>query len=395
MSLLVEYINKGMANDMNALQVELLRLIGEYNKIRGRYLFVFSSAIGKQVLGVGIEQSDFYVFYDMLSKLDGNRNLDIFLETPGGSGETTEEIVEFLRSKFDTVAFVVAGEAKSAGTIMVLSGDEILMTETGSLGPIDAQIRIGRSVMSAHDYMDWVKNTREEAQKKGELNPFDATMVAQITPGEIGGVYHSLEFARDLVRKWLVKYKFKNWTVTESKKLPVTKKMKEDRADEISAELTNHSRWRSHGRSIKAANLESIGLKIERVERFPELTDVVNRIKTVCSLIYDGSNTFKIFATEQSRMFRTAAQVGPMVPMPQAPDATRIDIKCEKCGKPYNLYAKLKPGKNIDDELKKSGLAPFPKDSKLKCTECGHETDLSGIKNQIEVETGKKFHFDE
>ena len=63
----------------------------------------------------------------------------MYIETPGGSGETAEEVVKFLRNNFDTVSFVVSGEAKSAGTIIVLSGDEILMTETGSLGPIDAQ----------------------------------------------------------------------------------------------------------------------------------------------------------------------------------------------------------------------------------------------------------------
>lgn len=39
---------------------------------------------------------------------------------------------------------------------MVLSGDNIYMTETGSLGPIDAQVKIGRSVVSAHDYKAWV-----------------------------------------------------------------------------------------------------------------------------------------------------------------------------------------------------------------------------------------------
>jgi len=67
---------------------------------------------------------------------------------------------------------------------MVLSGDEILMTETGSLGPIDAQMQIGRSVISAYDYTEWVELKREEAGKTGKLNPFDATMVAQITPGD-------------------------------------------------------------------------------------------------------------------------------------------------------------------------------------------------------------------
>jgi ClpP class serine protease len=69
--------------------------------------------------------------------------IDFYTETPGGSGEAAEEIAKFLRKKFEGVNFVIAGEAKSAGTILVLSGDNIYMTDTGSLGPIDAQVKIG------------------------------------------------------------------------------------------------------------------------------------------------------------------------------------------------------------------------------------------------------------
>ena len=39
------------------------------------------------------------------------------------------------------------------------------MTETGSLGPIDAQMRIGRSVISAYDYMEWVEEKKRSRGK--------------------------------------------------------------------------------------------------------------------------------------------------------------------------------------------------------------------------------------
>ena len=55
------------------------------------------------------------------------------------------------------------------------------MTDTGSLGPIDAQVTIGRSRQSAHDYIEWVSEKMNEAHKEGELNPFDATMIAHHT----------------------------------------------------------------------------------------------------------------------------------------------------------------------------------------------------------------------
>ncbi len=71
------------------------------------------------------------------------------------------------------------------------------MTETGSL-QIDAQVFIGRTVVSAQDYMEWVVEKQQESPKSNSINPFDATIVAQINPGEIGGVYNALKFAIDL-----------------------------------------------------------------------------------------------------------------------------------------------------------------------------------------------------
>lgn len=274
--LMNEYISKKLgAVDLEA---ELLKLISLYNQETGSYLFVYCAAIGKQIPDVALIQADYFIIHDLLKDKKGQEKVDMYIETPGGSGEAAEEIVRFLHDNFKTVSFVISGEAKSAGTIIALSGDEILMTETGSLGPIDAQMKIGRSVISAYDYMEWVDGKREEADKQGRLNPFDATMVAQITPGELGSVFHSLKFAEDLVVDWLMRYKFKNWSVTETHKKPVTDEIKKKRAEEIASELTNHSKWRSHGRSIKIRDLEDIGLKITRLDDNPKLSEIVYRI---------------------------------------------------------------------------------------------------------------------
>jgi len=394
MSLMVEYIQKLKDGGNPWLQSELLKLIGQYNQIRGKYLFVYAAAIGKRVPEIPLDQSDFYMFHDLLGKKKEIREVDIYIETPGGSGEAAEEIVRFLHSNFDTVSFLVSGEAKSAGTIIVLSGDEILMTEAGSLGPIDAQMQIGRSIISAYDYTEWVESKRKEAEDKGKLNPFDATMVAQITPGELGSVSNALKFAEDLIIEWLIKYKFKKWTETETRKIPVTEDMKKKRAGEIAAELINHSKWRSHGRSIKIGDLEEIGLKIKRIEDDPKLADIVYRIQTVCRLLFESSTTFKIFATAESKLFKQATpKEGPIrIPIPQMPvaDAVQIQQECPKCKKVHSLYGKFSPNPKIDEGLKNKGLIPFPKDAKIKCDNCGFEIDLLGLKHQIEIDTGKK-----
>ena len=394
MSLMLEYIKKLKDLGGPGLQSELLKLIGQYNQARGKYLFVYAAAIGKPIPAIPLDQSDFYMFHDLLGKKKEIREIDVYIETPGGSGEAAEEIVKFLHSNFDTVSFLVSGEAKSAGTIIVLSGDEILMTETGSLGPIDAQIQIGRSIISAYDYTEWVESKRKEAEDTGKLNPFDATMVAQITPGELGSVSNALKYAEDLVIEWLIKYKFKKWTETETRKIPVTEEMKKKRAGEIAAELINHSKWRSHGRSIKIGDLEEIGLRITKVEDDPKLADIVYKIQTVCRLLFESSTIFKIFATAESKLFKQATpKEGPIrIPIPQMPagDVVQIQQQCPKCKKVHSLYGKFSPNPQIDQKLKNKGLIPFPKDAKIKCDNCGFEIDLLGLKNQIEIDVGKK-----
>ncbi|MCF7908537.1 MAG: ATP-dependent Clp protease proteolytic subunit [Candidatus Omnitrophica bacterium] len=390
MSLMTEYINKRLS--AQELEKELMALISKYNKKRDSFLLVFASAIGKPIPDIALSQEDYYMIADVLRNKENSSKIDIYLETPGGSGEAAEEIVNYLRSHFDGVSFVVSGEAKSAGTIMVLSGDEILMTKTGSLGPIDAQMKIGRSAMSAFDYIEWVNEKQKEAENKGKLNPFDAIMVAQISPGELKGVYHSLKFAEDLVVEWLKKYKFRNWKETETNKIQVTEEMKAQRAKEIVDELINHGKWRSHGRSIKIDDLESIKLKITRVDDDPVLKDIVCRIQTVCRLLFTTSSTYKIFATQDDKLLKQAvAMSAPLkIPsLPKLPDVVEINTKCPKCGKVHKIYAKFTHNPKIDEDYKKKGCIPFPKDNKLKCS-CGYEINMSGIRNDLEVKIGKK-----
>ncbi len=243
---------------------------------------------------------------------------------------------------------MVAGEAKSAGTIIVMSGDEILMTQSASLGPIDAQVQIGRSVVSASDYMDWINDKRKEASRKKSLNPFDAVMVAQISPGELLHVDNALRFAQDLVKEWLPKYKFKNWNKTAGRGKIVTDRYRKTRARQIAKALTDHSKWRSHGRSLKIDDLNKIGLQIVDVDQSPpELKDVVYRIHMVCRLLFESSSIFKIFATSEQWICRFA-QKFPAGQAPQTPnfnelEGVHFDVTCEKCGRIHKMYVQFEP----------------------------------------------------
>lgn len=396
-SILEDYINKGLGSI--DLKNELKRLIKLYNQHTGRNLFIYASDFNKQKHGIDVSlmQDDFYTIQDILRESD-KQTIDVYLETPGGSGETAEEIARFLHKKFKEVNFVIVGEAKSAGTILALSCDNLYMSDTGSLGPIDAQVKIGRSMVSAYDYKAWIDEKKEEAKKNGRLDAFDAIVVAQISPGEINGVVNSLKFAQDLVAGWLEQYKFKNWTETETTHTLVTSEMKRKRAEEVSESLCNHMNWRSHGRSLKIEDLNSV-LKIERVDDDPKLANILYRIKTCIRLIFDTSTDFKLYLWEDISLSKTANPLNPNIPMPSPiakkelkVDGVEIGVICPRCGKQHKIQGFFDIS---SEEIKKLHLPVDPKikgDNMLVCDNsgCNFTIDLKPLLNQIENNTKRK-----
>jgi hypothetical protein len=389
-SLLKEYIDKRMS--AIDLQNELKRLIHQYNTTKDTYLLIYAVDFEKARQGASIDlvMNDYHIIHEILRKIVGKK-IDIYLETPGGSGEAAEEIVNYLHGKFDSVDFIVAGEAKSAGTLMVMSADEIYMTDSGSLGPIDAQVRIGRSVVSAFDYVNWIEQKRIEVTKGTPINAVDAAMIAQISPGEYMGVFHAQQFAVDKLKEWLPKYKFKHWKETETNKVPVTDKMKKVRAEEIANKMIDHSTWRTHGKSLKIADLNEIGLRINILDQNEALKEIVYRIKIVIKLLFGSSTNYKIFFTEDEVILQNVISQKPMSVNQQnlQTPVAEIQVTCPKCTKQHPVYAKFGPVlKELELELSKKNKK-FPLDNLIQC-ECGFTINLTALRNQLENQIARK-----
>jgi hypothetical protein len=80
------------------------------------------------------------------------------------------------------------------------------------------------------------------------------------------------ELSISLLKEWLVKYKFKNWRRTKTRKLKVTKAMRVKRAEEIGNLLNKIDKWNSHGRGIHMSILRrDLKLVIEDFGRNPKL----------------------------------------------------------------------------------------------------------------------------
>ncbi|MCY4183889.1 MAG: hypothetical protein OXC82_04275 [Rhodobacteraceae bacterium] len=97
-------------------------------------------------------------------------------------------------------------------------------------------------------------------------------MLNKLDLGELYQFEQARELSIDLLIKWLTQYKFKNWTITETRGVEVTLDMKKERAGKIAALLNNPEKWHSHGRAIDAKTLlEEVKLKIDSFEEDPEL----------------------------------------------------------------------------------------------------------------------------
>ena len=107
-------------------------------------------------------------------------------------------------------------------------------------------------------------------------------------------------------------------------------------------------------------------------------------------MLYATTNAFKIFATKDEKIFGnvTVSSRPPLI-APKKPQLAEVVVNCPKCKSKHQIYMKFIDKPQIDKDMKKKGNTPFPKDNKLNCS-CGFVIDLTGLKNQIEQQVGKK-----
>jgi ClpP class serine protease len=179
------------------------------------------------------------------------KKLVVILETPGGYAEVVQRINSVFRKHYERVDFIMPNFAMSTGTILVMSGDNIYMDDYAVLGPIDPQVesKSGQTVPALgylERYEQLIAKSAAGTLTTAELN----ILVDGFDQAELYRYDQAKRLAITLLKEWLVKYKFKNWSVTEGRKLPVDDVMKEGRAEDIASALLQTDKWHSHGRGI-------------------------------------------------------------------------------------------------------------------------------------------------
>lgn len=200
----------------------------------------------------------------------------VIIDTPGGIVEVAERIVSTLRHHYQEVRFLIPDRAMSAGTVLVMSGDAILMDHFSRLGPIDPQLSIedkpiATSVLSYLEQFERLVKKSEE----GTLTSAELVLLQKLDLADLRQYELAAELSVNLIRKWLVQYKFKDWSTHSSTREPVTQQEKTDRAEEIARALNDQEKWGSHYRGIDRHVLTELGLKIDDLESDQKLSSLV------------------------------------------------------------------------------------------------------------------------
>ncbi len=236
---------------------------------------------------------------DLQSETPANNKCYILLTTPGGSLNPVNRMVSILRHFYIEVNFIIPDYAYSAGTIFCMSGDNILMNYFSALGPVDPQVQNkDGKLVAALGYLDKINELLSKA-KDNTISQAEFLILKDFDLAELRAYEQAKELAIDLIQKWLVKYKFKDW-IKHSNGEIVTNEEKKARAIEIAMNLSDNNKWKSHDRAINMQELEAMKLKITDYGLDRELS---YRIETYNSVLINYVNNYQTRVFVHTRRF--------------------------------------------------------------------------------------------
>ena len=195
-------------------------------------------------------------------------SLDIIIHSPGGSVEATDQIISYLRTKYDYIRAIIPQNAMSAATMLACACDEIVMGKHSAIGPIDPQITFplpNRQLFTAPAYS--LKAEFNKAHDEIISNPQSAPLwipkLSSWPAGILDICDKNIQLAKDKVSTWLAAYMFKDEADANI------------RASEIAQWLGSDENHLTHGHPISIKEAREHGLKVLALEDDQELQDKV------------------------------------------------------------------------------------------------------------------------
>lgn len=205
-----------------------------------------------------ISRDDVLFLVDVLHNVRPNEDLDFMLHTPGGDMDAAEKLIGMVRNVVGTaeLRIIVPDFAKSSGTLMALGADEILMSDSSELGPIDPQIVLNDGngngmVTSIQSYLDAYSESVASVQQ----NPNDVAakvMLEKFEPARVKLFRTARERAIKLAETQLSTGMFRP--------------PKSGNFTAIANSLMDPLLWKSHGQMIGHAQALALGLNVKYLE---------------------------------------------------------------------------------------------------------------------------------
>lgn len=257
-----------------------------------------------------IDLTDKDGFLQALIGITGNE-IDVILHSPGGSPEATESLVDLLRRRFNSIRFIIPNIAKSAATMMAMSGDEIILGMDAELGPTDPQMIINSRVHPAHAILKQFDEAKKEVAKNSENLPAWLPILQQYGPSLLMECKNGIKLSKTLVTEWLSKYMLNGKTKAKYK------------ASLISSFLASPKHL-SHGRSINISKLKQMGVNIKYTNELnPEISEAVQDIYLSLIMTFMSSGAFKIYENHLGNGFYRSIQVT-VIPNPASVSAPQV-----------------------------------------------------------------------
>lgn len=196
-----------------------------------------------------VDRCDTLGFVDMLHNITPGEPIDLLLHTSGGDVDAAEKLISLVRSaagEDGQLRVIVPDFAKSAGTLMALGANVIVMSDSSELGPIDPQI-----ASKDADGRDMVYSVLTY------LNAYDEALAAlRATPDDLASRITFEKFDPVLVRK------FKS--IRDRARMFAENLLKRQGANftKISSELMDITRYPSHGQMINWEQAQAMGLDV-------------------------------------------------------------------------------------------------------------------------------------
>lgn len=225
--------------------------------------------------------------------------LTLILHTPGGVTTAAETVVEYLCSKFNYIEVVVPTFAMSAGTMIALGADRIVLGRQSQLGPIDPQIQVGGRFVSAQAIVDQFEQAKSEI--RGDLDVAHAwhPVLQSLGPALLQESKNALDYGEKMVARWLGRRMFNG--VKGATRL----------AAKTAKHFNDASNHKSHGRRIDRAEARNQKLTIEDLEGNQQFQDAVLTVYHLVTILFEQSPAARLILSHAGNAWVKNVGAGP------------------------------------------------------------------------------------